>query len=186
LYRAALADGQVPDAVARTPLPAPPAAEAAQYPEIVVVQSKFEDRLIRLWNRPRWLAPLAIFGCMVAASAGVLADHPAGDNPVLGPCAFRELTGYDCPGCGGTRMVWYLLHGNVGEAARYHLMALLAVPVVLYAYLVMLVGRFTKFRLPTINIPFGVIIGYGVAWVAFAVLRNLPWAPFNAFYVGDN
>ena len=28
-----------------------------------------------------------------------------------------------------------------------------------------------------------VIGGFLAVWVAFSVLRNLPWAPFTAFYV---
>lgn len=36
------------------------------------------------------------------------------------PCLFHLLTGLYCPGCGGTRAVWYLLHGRIFESIRYH------------------------------------------------------------------
>lgn len=36
---------------------------------------------------------------------------------VMRPCAFYTLTGYYCPGCGGTRAVISLLHGRLLTAA---------------------------------------------------------------------
>jgi len=36
------------------------------------------------------------------------------------PCLFRRLTKLYCPGCGGTRAVWYLLHGDIGRSLWYH------------------------------------------------------------------
>lgn len=41
------------------------------------------------------------------------------------PCLFHLLTGYYCPGCGGTRAVRYLLHGEIWKSIQYH-------PLVLY------------------------------------------------------
>lgn len=45
---------------------------------------------------------------------------------MIPPCFFYEATGYYCPGCGGTRAVIALLHGNVIGSLCYH-------PFVLYA-----------------------------------------------------
>lgn len=36
------------------------------------------------------------------------------------PCLFHLLTGLYCPGCGGTRAVWYLLHGQILKSIQYH------------------------------------------------------------------
>ena len=33
-------------------------------------------------------------------------------------CEFRQLTGLNCPGCGGTRALYALLHGNFSTALR--------------------------------------------------------------------
>ena len=41
------------------------------------------------------------------------------------PCLFHRLTGLYCPGCGGTRAINYLLHGQIVKSIQYH-------PLVLY------------------------------------------------------
>ena len=35
-------------------------------------------------------------------------------------CSFHALTGLYCPGCGGTRAVYWLLKGNVAYSLHYH------------------------------------------------------------------
>ncbi|MDO4283068.1 MAG: DUF2752 domain-containing protein [Clostridia bacterium] len=45
------------------------------------------------------------------------------------PCAILEKTGYYCPGCGGTRAVKALLHGDILSSLKYH-------PLVLYIVIV--------------------------------------------------
>ncbi|MEG2700204.1 MAG: DUF2752 domain-containing protein [Hungatella sp.] len=47
------------------------------------------------------------------------------------PCLFQLITGLYCPGCGGTRAVRYLLHGQLQKSIQYH-------PLVLYMALVAL------------------------------------------------
>lgn len=36
------------------------------------------------------------------------------------PCVFHAMTGYYCPGCGGTRAVGYLLTGHLIKSFIYH------------------------------------------------------------------
>lgn len=36
------------------------------------------------------------------------------------PCLFQLVTGLYCPGCGGTRAVMYLLHGDLVNSFIYH------------------------------------------------------------------
>lgn len=47
------------------------------------------------------------------------------------PCMLRELTGYYCPGCGGTRAFFSLLRGDILKSLYYN-------PIVVYAAVVML------------------------------------------------
>lgn len=39
---------------------------------------------------------------------------------IVPPCLFHLLTGYYCPGCGGTRAVRALLQGNICQSFYYH------------------------------------------------------------------
>jgi hypothetical protein len=139
--------------------------------------------LERLWTRPAWLAPLAVLGCAAAAVGYVAANDPTdAQRDPLGPCLFRVVTGLDCPGCGGTRMVWYLLHGNLPEAARHHLVALLLVPFVVYGYVAWTASRLFGTRIPWK--PTKVFwLTVAIAWALFAVVRNLPFEPFLHFRV---
>lgn len=50
---------------------------------------------------------------------------------LFGPCLFHTMTGLYCPGCGGTRAVWYLLHGHFLLSLRFH-------PLVLYTAVILL------------------------------------------------
>ena len=43
-------------------------------------------------------------------------------------CAFRLLTGYDCPACGGQRALHAALHGQWLDALRFNPFLLLSVP----------------------------------------------------------
>jgi hypothetical protein len=45
-------------------------------------------------------------------------------------CAFYQMTGWQCPGCGGLRAAHQLLHGQVVEAFRLNALAVLAMPLV--------------------------------------------------------
>jgi hypothetical protein len=45
------------------------------------------------------------------------------------PCVFRAMTGLLCAGCGATRAMHHLLHGNLMEAVRLNAMFVVATPV---------------------------------------------------------
>ncbi|SHM43222.1 DUF2752 domain-containing protein [Cryptosporangium aurantiacum] len=177
-----------PGPLAPAGAPVPPPHEGTHPHDAYMWQEAPPSRIERLalaaWTKPSWLAPLTILGCIGAASTYVLTNDPTDTRlDPLGPCAFKMLTGFDCPGCGGTRMVWYLLHGDVLQAARHHLVALIAVPILAWAYVVLAAKRFFGVQLPSKRIPLVAILGFLGFWVVFAVLRNLPWAPFSWFFV---
>ena len=135
----------------------------------------------------RWLALLGVWAALGAAVTYVLAFDPtdARADPT-GPCTWHALFGIDGPTCGGTRMVWYLLHGDLVPAVRHHLAAFIAVPVVLYALSWWTVYSVSGRRLPSWRPPTWVYFAYGAFFLLYAVvLRNLPWEPFTWFYV-DN
>jgi hypothetical protein len=60
----------------------------------------------------RWLIGYAAFGIGVST---LYATTGFGF-----PCPFRELTGWECPFCGGTRLGSALLHGDVAAAFAHN------------------------------------------------------------------
>jgi hypothetical protein len=106
-------------------------------------------------------------------------------NPARGgvfiPCPIHRLTGRWCPGCGMTRALHDLLHGDVRAA----LGANLFLPVVLlltgYLWLSWVWPALTGRRLDGLHrIPGAVWSGLVVLAVVYGVLRNVPTAPFSA------
>lgn len=140
---------------------------------------------VRLAARaPRWSAPVAIAACFAGAAGWVWVSDPtdstASDLPT---CLVKLTTGLDCPGCGGTRAFYYLLHGNLPQAVRHHAMAVLAAPVLVWLYLAWSVRRVTGRRLPMPQLGGAAVLAFLIAWAVFTVARNIPVAPFTALYV---
>lgn len=88
-------------------------------------------------------------------------------NIWLLPCSFKKITHLHCPGCGGTRAVWYLLHGDLLASLRHNI---LLIPLGILAL--------TIFKFPKVldhkAVPF---LLPGTIFVFF-ILRNIPVWPF--------
>lgn len=134
---------------------------------------------------PRRLGPAAVWAALTAATAYVLAFNPndTGTDPT-GPCLFHLAFGVNGPFCGGTRMWWYLVHGDLVEAFRHHPVALIGLPVALYALVWWTAQNWFGRRLPAIRLPASVYVGYSALFLLFGlVLRNLPEGPFTWFNI---
>lgn len=72
---------------------------------------------------------------MIVAAAGVwvLYAYPPADSAFYPRCAFKMLTGLDCPGCGLTRASHHVLHGEFAEAFRLNPLLFAMAGVVLFA-----------------------------------------------------
>jgi hypothetical protein len=152
-------------------------------------QEPKQDRVTRFIQRswrtsPLWVAPAAMLVCMAGAVGYTLATHPTEANAGAAPsCLLKYTTGFVCPGCGGTRAAWYLLHGDIPAAARHPARFDFAVPFLLYMYVAWAGKRLFNWKLPELTLSPGVIGAFIAVWGAFSILRNLPWPPFTAFYV---
>lgn len=92
------------------------------------------------------------------------------------PCPFRVLTGLYCPGCGSTRCLSALLHGDLATAMAMNPLLVAALP------LVALMALNAAGWRPQGGEPAWRLLGRPTAWLwtllGYAVLRNLPWWPF--------
>lgn len=88
-------------------------------------------------------------------------------------CPFHAVTGWYCPGCGGTRALGALLHGDIPGALRDNLFALTLFPTAM-AIAVLKPARITEWldRHRT-----AVFVVTAVVTVAFTLARNTiaPW-----------
>ena len=75
----------------------------------------------------RWLIIIGVIALLLVFGLIYYALDPSASS-LFPRCAFLELTGYKCPGCGSQRAVHALLHGDVVTAFRYNAMLLIAVP----------------------------------------------------------
>lgn len=73
-------------------------------------------------------APLAVLAAGVAGAGYLYVTDPHEPGHVLPRCPFRLVTGLLCPACGGTRMVYDLMHGDAGAAWLDNRVMLLASP----------------------------------------------------------
>lgn len=141
--------------------------------------------IVRMAERsPRWLAPASIAVCFAGVASYVWVSNPTdGGAADLETCLIKLTTGFDCPGCGGTRAFYYLLNGNIPEAARHHAIAVFAAPFLVWLYLAWAIQRTTGRQIPAPRFGARAVGIFLAAWAVFMVLRNLPWAPFTSLYV---
>jgi hypothetical protein len=90
----------------------------------------------------------------------------------LWPCVFHAVTGLHCPGCGLTRMLHALVHGDVARAWSMNPLAMVALPL-----LAAMLAQWWLAR-PLLPSWLSRFAHDGRAWIvaliAFGVLRNLP------------
>lgn len=110
------------------------------------------------------LAALAVLACVVVLVA------PPGSSQAkwLPKCMVYRQTGLYCPGCGCTRALSALLHGDLKASLHNNL---LLIPGFLLAAL--LIAK------PQITLRRPVAVAIVAIIVAFTVLRNIPCAPFT-------
>ncbi|TQJ55241.1 DUF2752 domain-containing protein [Streptomyces sp. NBC_00080] len=117
-------------------------------------------------------APLVVLAAGAAGSAYLYVTDPHQPGHWLPRCPFRLVTGQLCPACGGTRMVYDLMHGHFTQAWLDNRVLLLASPYAL-ALLVrwMWAGLHGRTWHPRLG-PRALTLVLGVA-VAWTVLRNV-------------
>lgn len=113
---------------------------------------------------------LTATGAAVAAMVFFFNPSQYGFYPV---CQFHRLTGLNCPGCGATRALYALLHGDIATALRDNALLVLGLPTAAgrggWFALNRLRGRPNGTFFPgRLVLPLLVVLGL------FGVLRNLP------------
>ncbi len=138
-------------------------------------------RAIRHGQKWRW--PRTCIGALLIVAAGgalfVLFLFPPDRYPFYPQCQFHRLTGLACPGCGALRAMHELMHGHVARAFRRNQLFVLALPVIAGLSARSAWQRLTGKRMYAAPIRARWIwLGLGLV-LAFGVVRNLPFVPFD-------
>ena len=128
---------------------------------------------------------LLLLGLILAAVmvvALLMQFDPNQSGSPLPPCPSRWLTGIYCPGCGATRALHALLHGNLEKALSMNVVFVFALPLVA----LMLMHQLVKLPMALLTVVKFFSDARPWAWllISYAVLRNLPWYPFNLLAPG--
>ena len=120
-------------------------------------------------------------GILLASALGlwVIAHVSPEQSYLYPPCPFYFLTHRYCPGCGSTRAVYWLVRLDIPKAAHCNILLLLSLPMIGYALLSEALVTLGRRALPSIvlNRLGGTVLVAAV--LAFWLLRNLPFYPFN-------
>ncbi len=116
---------------------------------------------------------------VLPAGAAILYTFPPAESRFYPPCAFHALTGLHCPGCGATRCLHALAHGDVAQALAYNPLLVVALPFLSVGVFSGAYNVWTGRRLPLPRLPAWSI--YAIFWLllAYWVLRNVDAYPFT-------
>ncbi len=119
----------------------------------------------------------AVFSLLLAGGALLYLVNPATAG-FLPPCPFRWLTGLHCPGCGTTRGLHQILHGNLAAAFRLNSLMVISIPFLAFHGLER--ARVSRGLPPLVRrrLPARAIYAIFVIVVLYGVLRNLEAYPF--------
>jgi hypothetical protein len=128
-------------------------------------------------------APLMVAASTMVVCAAVWVGDPATPNGPLPVCPTKALLGIDCPGCGSLRMLYSLMHGNLVAATRFNALALIAVLLLVWAYLAWTYGRMVGRRIRSWqHYRWSAVVTLALVTV-WLVVRNIPFAPFSTLHV---
>ena len=125
----------------------------------------------------RRLTAGAIWASLAVGGAYLYWFEP-GKTGFFPSCPFRALTGFNCPGCGTTRALHQLLHGNVVAAFELNPLMILLLPVVVYALVSFTKSAITGRPMPNISIQPGYVWVSLIVVFGFWIFRNTPLYPF--------
>lgn len=129
-----------------------------------------------LWSEKLWLA--LVWTGVAAGFAYCYLIDPASTSLGI-PCPFHAATGYYCPGCGSTRALHQLVHGNLAGAFAFNPLAVLVLPYLGYSLLSYTSLVLRRKPLPGYLAPAWQTWAFLAVVLAYWVLRNVPVYPFS-------
>lgn len=114
----------------------------------------------------------------LAVGATYLFIFEPGKTGFFPACPFRTLTGFTCPGCGSTRGLHRLLHGDVVAAFEFNPLMVVSLPFLLYALVRYTTAAVTGRPLKANRLNAKYIWVLFVVIISFWIFRNTRLYPF--------
>ena len=115
---------------------------------------------------------------LALCATGVLLVFYAAVDPssynIFPRCVFHQITGLNCPGCGGQRAIHHLLRGDVSGALHLNALLVMLVPVGLWGLFRWSLMQFFRRKVPTPFAHARWVWALVIVVVVFGVIRNLP------------
>jgi hypothetical protein len=128
------------------------------------------ERSLSPTNRRHAYGAVGSGALLAAAVAYVGLADPHSPHSLFPLCPFKLLTGWNCPVCGGLRMVYDVLHGDLVTAVTDNVFLLAGLPM-----LVVWILLRRRHQAPVLPIP--AVVTITAVAIAWTVLRNLPGFP---------
>lgn len=105
----------------------------------------------------------------------VLFYHMTGFTLVKGnsTCLMKYLTGYYCPGCGGTRAFESLVHFHLFKSLYYHPVVMMGFLFLITSWMSFILYKITKGRISCYVLDWKHLIYLDAAFLIWFVIRNL-------------
>lgn len=127
---------------------------------------------------PRIFLTLLLFIMLLGAI--FLYFNLPGKSQLLPRCIFHSVTHLYCPGCGSTRAVYSIIHGDILTALRCNALVIIFIPILAYSFISFVINTYLQKQLlkPITFTPFfckAIVIFV----ISFWILRNIPFIPFS-------
>jgi hypothetical protein len=120
-----------------------------------------------------------VLGAVILGAGAIVFFFNPSTHSFFPTCMFHELTGLYCPGCGATRALYALLHGNLRLALKDNALFVLSL-VALTVWGARFVLRKLRNQPAGFSLSPKFLWGFLVISLIFAVMRNLPGFSFLA------
>ncbi len=114
-------------------------------------------------------APLGAAFIGIATAVAAYAYQPGKTSY----CPFNAATGLYCPGCGATRALHALTHGDLVAALHNNMLFVIAIPIVIYVWAALLSERLGRAPLPMPRIGRRSSLTIACAVALFFMARNI-------------
>ena len=119
----------------------------------------------------------AVVGVPVGAS--IVTTFPPSEYHFYPRCMLHWVTGLHCPGCGATRSVGALLHGDLEQAFAYNALFVIMLPFITFAGCGVVYELWTGKKAWTLRFPSWTLKVLVVVLIAYFIARNIDVYPFR-------